>query len=120
CDEMRDPAPMAMTSNSWFKLLLAAARGDKSPQAVVIATVAEPGATPMRAATNQPSSNREKVLIVANPATPPPTPPVPSTPAEAAARADDQQDPGQWSQALLGMPGKIEASESAPVTERPE
>src|ERR1043166_3190592 len=57
CERMSEPAPMATTSSSTFVPGMAAAIGVRMPAAAVMATVAEPVARRMAAATNHPSTS---------------------------------------------------------------
>ena len=61
---MTEPAPIATTSNSLFTGELAA-MGAMMALAKVMATVAEPTAMRMAAATSQPSSNGESCMVLA-------------------------------------------------------
>src|SRR5471032_3264302 len=61
CEKISEPHPVASTSNSALTAPFdAAAMGATMPHAVVMATVAEPVARRISAATNQPSSNGDK------------------------------------------------------------
>src|SRR5260370_4432592 len=61
CEKISDPEPVANTRNSELTLEPAAAAiGATIPHAVVMATVAEPVARRISAATNQPSSNGDR------------------------------------------------------------
>src|SRR2546426_4258103 len=59
CDSTSEPAPVASTSSSGCVPGVASAIGATTPAAVVIATVAEPGATRVSAATGHASRNGE-------------------------------------------------------------
>ena len=59
CDSISEPAPVASTNSSGVVPGVAAAMGATMPAAVVIATVAEPVATRMRAATVHASKSGE-------------------------------------------------------------
>src|SRR5579872_4038328 len=74
CDKITDPAPIAMTSNSRLMPGVAAAKGATMPAAVVIATVADPVATRITAATSQPKTSGETGARCANCAIASPTP----------------------------------------------
>src|SRR5471032_2988213 len=68
CEKISEPQPVASTSNSALTAPFdAAAIGATMPHAVVMATVADPVASRISAATNQPSSNGDKCASVAMP-----------------------------------------------------
>src|SRR5262249_52266342 len=79
CDRMSEPAPIATTSNSTFVPGVWATMGARMPAAVEIATVAEPVATRISAATNQPSNNGDRWVPFPSWGRPPPTPLAPTT-----------------------------------------
>src|SRR5260370_667387 len=74
CDRIVEPAPIATTSNSKFSPGVLFAIGAMMPAAVVMATVAEPVATRISAATSQPSSIGDMGDCLANAAIASPTP----------------------------------------------
>ena len=66
CEKISEPEPVASTSNSGLTCTpLAAAIGATMPHAVVIATVAEPVARRISAATSQPNSSGDRCTAVA-------------------------------------------------------
>src|SRR5262249_27408149 len=58
-EQNNDPAPIAITSNSLLRPGVLAATGARIADAIVMATVAEPTATRIDAATIQPSKSGE-------------------------------------------------------------
>src|SRR5450830_1897687 len=75
CDRISEPAPVASTISSGRVPPTDITIGATMPQAVVIATVAEPVATRISAATNQPSSKGDRCASVAMPTIALETPP---------------------------------------------
>src|SRR5450830_386000 len=75
CENTSEPAPVASTINSGRTPPATRTMGATMPQAVVIATVAEPVATRMSAATSHPSNKGDKWASVARPTITLDTPP---------------------------------------------
>src|SRR5689334_24980153 len=65
CDSISEPAPVARTSSSGLTPCIAAAIGATIPDAVVIATVADPVATRIRVATLHDRKRREMQARIA-------------------------------------------------------
>src|SRR3954470_9485040 len=64
CEKNSDPQPMASTSSEVCVVLRSAASGARTPEAVTVATVADPVASRMSTATNQASRSTDTELFL--------------------------------------------------------